>query len=184
MKKILRFNTSNNGKIKEATSIMNDIVVVATNYESEEIQSIDPLEVSREKIRKLSNMTIQPYMVEDTGLMIEDMNGFPGALIKYYLDSLKSEGICTLNGNSKATHVSCSHLINNDKTTDFTVKIEGTIASEPRGTNGFGFDSIFIPDNQVGSPLTLAEMSDEMRINYSARSLCFKQLYEFLKEDN
>ena len=120
-------------------------------------------------------------LVEDTGLEITNMNGFPGALVKFYLDYLTPEGICKFNGGSNASmHVTMVAYLSVTKTLwSHTHKVSGLITERPKGIQGFGFDSVFEctqhPDN-----LTLAQMMPDVKQEYSARSECAIKLKEFL----
>ena len=120
-------------------------------------------------------------IVEDTGLEIANMNGFPGALIKFYENYLTPEGICKFNGGSNASmHVTMVAYLSVTKALwSHTHKVPGLITDKPKGVQGFGFDSVFEctqhPDN-----LTLAQMMPDVKQEYSARSECAIKLKEFL----
>lgn len=125
-------------------------------------------------------------MVEDTSLCIDKMGGFPGAFIKYYLQSLPINGISYANWGSNATaYVTLGigrFVFSSDNTSSllstrvFEGFIEGVIV-EPRGKNGFGYDPIFKPSNSL---ITNAEMSMDEKELFNPRTNAFKKVLDFL----
>ena len=141
----------------------------------EEIQAIDLEPVVRDKAAHAYTVLRRPVLVEDTGLAFSAMNGFPGALIKWFLQSLGTDGICRLlqaetDRRAHATTVFGYH----DGTTChvFTGTVAGSIPDIPRGSQGFGWDAIFQPH---GSPRTFAEMTAEEKDQFSMRRLALEQ---------
>lgn len=187
------FCTSNRGKFNEVKRILEpQFTVVQIKLELDELQSTDTEYVCRNKITHAVNQinddigghsteTNYILLVEDTGLEIANMNGFPGALVKFYLDYLTLEGICKFNGGSNASmHVTMVAYLSVTKSLwSHTHKVSGLITERPKGIQGFGFDSVFEctqhPDN-----LTLAQMMPDVKQEYSARSECAIKLKEFL----
>ena len=185
------FCTGNAGKFAEVKRILEpEFKVIQIKLVLDEIQSTDTEYVCHHKLAKAieqlnsgellgghSISTNYVLLVEDTGLEIDNMNGFPGALVKFYLDYLKPEGICKFNAGSTASmHVTMIAYLSNSKARwTGTCKVPGIITDKPKGTQGFGFDSIFEctqhPDN-----LTLAQMMPDVKQEYSARSECAKSL--------
>lgn len=190
------FCTGNAGKFAEVKRILEpDFGVVQIKLDVDEIQSTDTKYVCRHKLTQAieqlesgeligghSIATNYVVLVEDTGLEIANMNGFPGALVKFYLDYLTSEGICKFNASSDASmHVTMVAYFSNTKSTwAYTYKGSGIITDKPKGVHGFGFDSVFEctqhPDN-----LTLAQMMPEVKQEYSARSECAKAFKNVLR---
>lgn len=191
------FCTGNAGKFAEVKRILEpEFTVVQIKLDVDEIQSTDTEHVCRHKLTQAieqlesgeligghSIATNYVVIVEDTGLEIDNMNGFPGALVKFYLDYLKPEGICKFNAGSTASmYVTMVAYLSNTKATWVnTYNVPGLITDKPKGSQGFGFDSIFEciqhPDN-----LTLAQMMPDVKQEYSARSECAKTIKRMLKE--
>jgi non-canonical purine NTP pyrophosphatase (RdgB/HAM1 family) len=171
--------------------------MIKPEFEIQEIQSLDRQEIVLKKlndafIETKNNLDVQKetwIMVEDTSLCIDKMGGFPGAFIKYYLQSLPINSIshanCGSNATSYVTLGICKYLndLDNDIVEDnilsprvFDGFIEGVI-TEPRGTNGFGYDPIFRPN---GSLITNAEMSMDEKENFNPRTIGFQKVINFL----
>ena len=171
MKKNIVFITGNEGKRKEVEAILGSkkYSIVNVNLEVPEIQSISVEEVTKEKIKsayellkdnfkevidkfmdkgvKVSNINDVIVICEDTGLYIEDMNNFPGALIKFYLGSLNVDGIAKMNGGSLAKAETVIGVIKYGKIQKSLVgNRTGKIAKKIVSKDSFGWDPIFIPD--------------------------------------
>lgn len=122
---------------------------------------------------------------DDSGLEIDALNGEPGvysaryagehgnhtANIKKVLDNLEGET------NRKARFRTVISLIWNGEEHFFDGVVEGTIRTEPSGTDGFGYDPIFEPD---GYNITFAEMSMDAKNQISHRAKAMEQLVNFL----
>lgn len=191
------FCTSNIGKFNEVKRILEpQFSVIQIRLELDELQSTDTEYVCRHKIKHAvtqlnDNENIGGHsigekyvlLVEDTGLEIANMNGFPGALIKFYLDYLTLDGICKFNtGSSASMNVTMvAYLSDTKEIWTHTHKVPGLITNSPKGVYGFGYDSVFEctqhPDN-----LTLAQMMPDVRQEYSARSECALKLKKFLQQ--
>jgi non-canonical purine NTP pyrophosphatase (RdgB/HAM1 family) len=190
------FCTSNPGKFNEVKRILEpQFSVLQIKLDLDELQSTDTEYVCSHKIKhaiaQITETDIigghsigEKYvlLVEDTGLEIANMNGFPGALVKFYLDYLTPDGICKFNAGSAASmHVTMvAYLSDTKEIWSHTHKVPGLITDKPKGYQGFGFDSVFEctqhPDN-----LTLAQMMPEVKKEYSARSECAIELKKFLQ---
>lgn len=146
-----------------------------------EIQSMDLCEVSEHKARQAYEIIKSPVLVEDVGLYLEALNGFPGPFIKWFELSLGHELICQIvNGlsNRKVNNKVCFAYFDGREVKFFNGVVPGRIADRPKGNNGFGFDPIFIRD---GFDITFAEMSDEEHEKYSLRtSTVYPEIKKFL----
>ena len=171
------FVTSSEDKVREAESILG-VKLKRANLDLKEIQSLSVEEVATDKAKRAFDIIRKPVIVEDTGLYIEALNGFPGALIKWVLKTIGNEGLCKLVGeNRKALAKTCICFFDGKKLQSFIGELEGIIAEKPRGERGFGWDPIFIPK---GYDKTFAELSEEEKNNISMRKIAFLKLKEFL----
>lgn len=174
------FITSNDNKLKEYQDILG-VRLERISLDLPEIQSISVEAVGKEKALTAYKKLEHPVFVEDTGLFFEDMGGLPGALVKHFVDNLPLKKICTLLAeNRQAIARVCLAYCQDGKDVRFFVgETKGTISIEPRGENGFGWDSIFIPN---GSKKTFAEMKNEEKNQYM-RAEAAKKFKEYLKAE-
>ncbi|MDD3032754.1 MAG: RdgB/HAM1 family non-canonical purine NTP pyrophosphatase [Candidatus Pacebacteria bacterium] len=165
--------TGNKNKVKEFEEILG-FKIKSLSLDLEEIQEVDIEKVSEYKARKAYEKTKEPIIVEDIGLFFDELNGLPGALIKWFEKRLSYEEICNLiKKNRKATAKICITYFNGKKIKQFIGEIKGTISDKPRGENGFGWDCIFIPK---GSEKTFAEMKKEEKNNISMRKIALEKM--------
>ena len=123
---------------------------------------------------------------DDTGLMVEALNGNPGVFSARFAgpekDSSKNNHklLMDLAGidNRTAYFSTFICLILNGEIQYFEGRMDGHITQSASGNNGFGYDPIFMP---VGSNRTLAEMSMEEKNTISHRAKAFEKMKLFLK---
>jgi len=169
--------TGNKNKIKEFEHILG-FQIENINLELEEIQSIDVEEVARHKARDAYNILKKPVIVEDTGIYFEELNGLPGALIKFFVKNLSLEKMCSLiKENRKAKAIACIVFFDGEEEIIVKGETKGEIARQPRGNNGFGWDPIFVPE---GYDKTFAELTSEEKQSKFMRQEAIAQLKEKL----
>jgi XTP/dITP diphosphohydrolase len=126
---------------------------------------------------------------DDTGLEIDALNGEPGVYSARYAgeENCAQKNICKVlrllgeNNNRSACFRTVIALIKDGKTYFFEGKIEGDIATQPRGDGGFGYDSIFVPKGYFTS---FAQLSPSEKNNISHRALAVEQLVNYLQTNN
>ena len=171
------FATGNHQKLKEFEKILG-IKLNHSDLDLDEIQSIEVEEVAKHKAKQAYDLLKEPVIIEDTGLYFEELNGLPGALVKFFVKKLTLEKICSLvKENRKAKAITCIAYFDGENLKTFIGETKGKIAEEPRGTNGFGWDPIFIPE---GYDKTFAELTDEEKTSKFMRKEAIKKLKEFL----
>lgn len=124
-----------------------------------EIQAATTREVALEKARAAFAVLTRPVIVEDAGLELAALGSFPGPFIKFWEKLGGKESICrALDGlpSRAATAVCVLALCDASGARVVEGRVPGSIAASPRGTNGFGWDAIFVPD---GDTRTFAELS-------------------------
>ena len=175
------FITGNENKLREAKQILG-IEMVSKNLDIKEIQDVDLGEVIKDKLMHAYKLIKKPVMVEDTGLFLNALNGFPGALVKQLLGRVGREGIVKLleGFDDKSVIAKCAVGFTKDgkDLKVFIGEAEGLIVS-PRGESGFGWDPIFQPK---GHDKTFAEMSSEEKNSISHRYKALKKFKEYLKK--
>ena len=180
----LYFVTGNRGKFEEARRILSSCgveLVMEPRAPKLEVQSMSVEEVARWAAYTAYLATGKPVVVEDTGLYIDALRGFPGALAAYAYKTIGAEGILRLMEgveDRRARFVTAVAAVIPPKVVVATGVVEGVITREPRGASGFGFDPIFQP---LGSDKTFAEMSIEEKNRWSHRGRAFRRLCELLQ---
>lgn len=123
---------------------------------------------------------------DDTGLEVDALNGEPGVYTARYAGPEKNDALNmqlllkNLEGvkNRSARFKTAIALILDGDIFEFDGILEGSIALQPQGTHGFGYDPIFIPE---GMDITLAQCTPEFKNRISHRSKAFKSLLAFLE---
>ncbi len=177
--KALLVVTSNKSKAAEIEAITG-YRVEAVKLDIPEIQSLDVEEVAREKALTAFRKVKKPVVVDDTGMAISAIGGLPGALVSWFLSTIGPAGILRLVGSTDdrtASVFTCIGYADANGAHTFLGIRHGSLALEPRGANGFGYDSIFVPE---GQKRTYAEMSDQEKNADSMRSDALLKLKSFL----
>jgi XTP/dITP diphosphohydrolase len=187
-KRKLIFITTNTHKVTEITdmakALSNEITIEQLDYDYPELQ-LDAIEaVARESANYVREQTglKAPFFLEDSGLIIPALNGFPGPFSAFVFRTIGNEGILKLmadkNGEERtATFKTVVAFCESPKSEPmlFVGTVEGRIAEEIRGSSGFGYDPIFEVEGR-----TFGEQSTEEKNNVSHRSRAFKGFLEFL----
>ncbi len=172
--------TGNENKWLEAQRVLGRPLERVT-LELPEIQAATTAEVALVKARAAFEMLGRPVVVEDAGVELAAFGGFPGPFIKFWEALGGLDSICrALDGvSSRAANAVCV-LGACDAAGARVVegRLAGVIVSEPRGTNGFGWDAIFAPVG--GGGRTFAEMSAREKDAISHRRLAWLEFAERL----
>lgn len=182
MKKLL-IATGNKGKVQELEDFLGIPLEIA-NIDIDEVQSMDLEYVSRRKTEEAFKILKKPVITDDVGVFIEVWNNFPGPFVKYASDVLGLKKILDLLKNEKNRNVivrSAVSLHDGKKIHTFIGEVKGTIAPQERGTDGWGFDPIIIPN---GETQTYAEMGFKKKNQLSHRRKAFDKLKAFLDSQN
>ena len=186
----LIFATNNQNKIDEIKLVLGNRFNVITLKEAGidiDIPEPHPTleENALEKAQVINTLTQKDCFSEDTGLEVEALNGEPGVKSARYADDSRNfnSNIEKLllnlqpHFNRNARFRTVISLILNEEKYYFEGICPGTITKDKKGSNGFGYDSVFIP---VGSLNTFAEMSMEEKSIFSHRKKAVEKLVEFL----
>ena len=169
----LFFASSNENKFQEAERILSDLGVQINFYKTilEEIQSNDLNDIAEKKAINAYDLIQKPVIIEDDGLFINSLNGFPGPYSSYAYDTIGNKGIMNLLENSQvrdANFVSIIAYCDNDYGVKlFESSIPGKISSVIE-KGGWGYDPIFIPN---GESKTYANVSDKDKFSHRAAAL-------------
>ncbi len=181
----LIFATSNQNKINEVSRMLgNSFEIEGTSVEIDEIQSLNPVKVAEEKAKAYFRELKTPLIVEDTALGFNGLNGLPGPYINDFAKALGNKGLINLlaavDNRRAVAQVTFCLIIDENTIHTFEGKVEGDISTEEKGTNGFGWDTIFIP---LGQDKTFAEMQDSEKDSYSMRSKALALLQQHLNSN-
>ena len=154
----LIFITGNQHKFGEAERILKEynVIIGRKDINCEEIRSESCEEVALKCLRLLRRKVDKPFFVEDSGLFIKALDGFPGTFSSWVFKKIGNEGILKLLSEEQirdAYFLSAIAVWDGRKEKVITGKVDGYISSELRG-KGFGYDPIFIP---AGSEKTFGE---------------------------
>ncbi|HEX2792196.1 MAG TPA: non-canonical purine NTP pyrophosphatase [Candidatus Paceibacterota bacterium] len=126
----------------------------------DEIQSLDLKEIVEHKVRQAYGEMKKPVIVEDVSLEFEALGGLPGPFIRFFVDQVPFETICSMvNGYSRRATAKCVFgYYDGEELKLFEGSLGGEIAEVPAGENGYGWDRLFVPD---GYTVTRAQLSEE-----------------------
>ncbi len=176
----LTFVTGNVNKLREANQILDCSLKLREVDDLIEMQTPDVSEVVTHKVNQAYEIINGPVLVEDSGLIFNEWNGLPGALVKWFEKSVGCEGMIRMLenfSNREATAV-CYVAVRFGETIKVAKgEARGVISFEERGTNGFGWDTIFIPE---GNEQTFAQMEPKEKNAISHRKKAFEELKRIL----
>ncbi|MGD2200797.1 MAG: XTP/dITP diphosphatase [Candidatus Bathyarchaeota archaeon] len=170
--------TGNHNKVEEAREVLAEFGVELEHYPYErvEIQSEDPEEIATYSLLQLPDDD-RPIAIEDAGLFLDYYGGFPGPYSSYALDKIGLIGILKLMEgveNREAAYHSVVALRIGGEVKCFRGTVKGRIARNLKGSHGFGYDPLFIPEE--GDGRTFGEMPEEEKNEISHRARAFKAL--------
>lgn len=186
----LVFASNNKHKIQEIKQLLPDTFEVVSLQEIGCVEDIpetaDTIEANA--ILKADYVTRKydlPCFADDSGLEVESLDGAPGVYSARYAGEQKSDDdnikklLLELKDktNRKAQFKTVIALNTDKEQYLFTGIIQGAIIPEKRGTNGFGYDPVFVAEN---SEKTFAELTSEEKNKVSHRAKAVKQLVDFL----
>ncbi|MFZ2500738.1 MAG: RdgB/HAM1 family non-canonical purine NTP pyrophosphatase [Minisyncoccia bacterium] len=172
--------TKNENKLREVNEILGRNLE-QISVDLFEPQGVDVEMVIREKAEDAFRKTGKFVLVEDTSLEFVAWNGLPGALIKWFFDTVGNEGtLRMLSGevNRKAIAKTAVGFFDGTQAHVFVGSVSGTVPEAIRGTGGFGWDPIFVPD---GHDKSFAEMTSSEKNAISMRKLALENMKAELK---
>ena len=187
--RVVFFATGNIHKFNETRSILAKlgIAVGMLRVKGGEMQSDSLMEIAQASAREAFKRCGLPVIVEDAGLFIDALKGFPGPYAAYAYKTIGNKGLLKLlKGveNRKARFQSAIAYCDSEAKAPlvFEGEAEGEITAEERkgsGKAGFGFDPIFKPN---GSAKTFAEMTLEEKNGFSHRAKAVRKFAEWYKK--
>ena len=172
----LKFATGNPNKLREAQEILGVKLEQADVPGLHEIQTNNVEELVEHKVRSAWEALQCPVLVEDSALVFSAWNGLPGALVKWFEKSVGCQGMLTMLEPFSNREAVAMCLVAAFDGRDLLIgkgEVQGTVSRELRGTHGFGWDVLFVPN---GHQRTYAEMSPEEKNSISHRRRAFEAL--------
>lgn len=182
----LTFVTGNKGKVAELAALAapHGIEAVQDARGYPEIQASTLAEVTEAGADHLLRSGLEPpFLLEDSGLFVDSLRGFPGVYSRHALDTLGLAGLLRLldGANLRSARFDTDLLLVDASRVrrHFRGTCAGRIAQAPSGTQGFGFDPVFIPE---GEHRTFAEMTLAEKAGLSHRGQAVRLLLAYLSE--
>ena len=190
--KILVLATQNAHKIEEIKKILPDNIQLSSlkelGFVGELKETGKTLDANaKQKMKQIAVPYAVDALADDTGLEVEALNGDPGVYSARYsganatyqtnVDKLLQQMQGVENRKAQFRTVIALSIGAEDKY--FEGIIKGKIAIEPKGTNGFGYDSVFIPE---GETRTFAQMTDDEKNEISHRANALKKMKKYFEE--
>ncbi len=188
--KVVFFATNNIHKFKEARDLLNKnyVNMGMLRVKGPEIQSNSLVEIAKTCALETYQRCFLPIVVEDAGLFIDELNGFPGPYAAYTYKTIGNKGLIQLmkNFRNRKAHFK-SVVAYLDKVTEPPVIFEGYTEGEIKESehidykgSGFGFDPIFSPSD---SSRTFAQMTIEEKNRFSHRAKAFRKFAEWYRKN-
>ena len=166
----LLFVSSNTHKFKEAREILNSfgISVEFFKLNLQEIQSNSIREIALQKAQDAFSKCKKSLIIEDDGLCIDSLGGFPGPYSSYVHKTIGNKGILNLlKKNRNAKFISTIVYCDKKNLEFFEGKIDGAISKSEKG-DGWGYDPIFIPKNLKK---TFGELTHKNNLSHRYKAL-------------
>ena len=186
--KVVFFATGNINKFNEARSILSSygFAVAMLRVKGDEMQSDSLKEIAKTSAVNAFKQSRLPIFVEDAGLFIEALSGFPGPYAAYVYKTIHNSGILRLMENVadrqarfQSVIAYCDETLCEPKCFEGESKGEITLTERrQQGKSAFGFDPIFQP---IGSCKTFAEMTIEEKNGFSHRAMAIRKFAEWYK---
>jgi XTP/dITP diphosphohydrolase len=178
------FVSNNENKFDEIRSVLREyqIRLLLRKVNLPEVQSDSLEEIASTKANSAFRIISDDLIVEDTGLFINELNGFPGPYSSYVLRTIGNSGILKLllkKSNRCATFKSVIAFSNGNMNNIFVGEVTGTISNKV-GKKGWGFDPIFIP---IMEEKTYGEIG-ERKIEISHRTAAIKKFMNWYFKSN
>jgi len=168
--------------------------IINYTYDHPDIDSLDVNKVVDTKLTNVYKELISIHgpninvICEKIGLDIDNMKGFPGALISVYHKTLGNDGICFFNGNSHAIMTTCIGLINKNGKYIFEEQLKGKILNNENNNNTMnlndGWDAVFIPhlsiSNKQHFTKTYHQLPTDIKYKINGKFKCMDQLKKYI----
>lgn len=189
--------TTNKNKVREFQEILQDLKDKINIVTQDTIPNFPEIvedgssfeENAMKKAKESSAFADMVAMADDSGLVVEALDGAPGIHSARYAgeNATDADRIAKLlkameGKKDRRAKFVCAAAIayRGEEVRTFVGEVKGVIADAPSGTNGFGYDPVFIPD---GFNKTFAELTDEEKNAISHRGNAMRAVADFLREE-
>jgi XTP/dITP diphosphohydrolase len=184
--RVIFFATNNVNKFEEARRVLAefDVAVGMLRVKCLEVQSDSLEHVACSSVVDAFGRCRLPVVVEDAGLFVDALNGFPGPYSAYVYRKIGNAGLLRLMGDAEIRSARFESVVayfsgDVESPVCFSGVVAGEIGREERrvrGRAGFGFDPVFVP---VGGDKAFAEMSLGEKNSFSHRACAFRRFGEW-----
>ncbi len=173
--------TQNEHKLRELRPIFREYHVhfTTSGLEKMEIRSDSIEEIAEAAAEHAFNTVKTRVVVDDTGLYITSLKGFPKSYPAFVLETIGRMGILKLleSESDRSAHFATAvGYCDGTTTRSFVGEMRGSISYEEKGDEGFGYDPIFVPE---GYNLTYAQLSFEEKTSISHRTRAFRKFLQW-----
>ncbi|MFX1569523.1 MAG: RdgB/HAM1 family non-canonical purine NTP pyrophosphatase [Promethearchaeota archaeon] len=187
---LIYFVTGNINKFNEISDLFSKANMRYTLHHKDiktlEIQANNIKEVALYKLNSIKGQIEGSYFIEDAGFFVDSpLNGFPGVYSSYVMKTIGNKGLLRLIDDfekTKAhfTSIIAFYLAPLEKEYYFEGNVYGKVSKKLRGSGGFGFDPIFLPD--IIPNKTFAELSTDEKNKISHRGKAWNEFINFLEK--
>jgi len=185
--KPVAFATSNRGKIEEARIVLSPfgMAVRPFNGKGLEIQAETVSEVAAFSAEVASRKHGRALIVEDAGLFVDSLQGFPGPFSSYVYKTLGIGGLLSLLEGARSRRASFRSAVAYCEPAGeprvFEGLVTGRISKSPSGENGFGFDPVFVP---TGSRRSMGQLTLMQKCEVSHRGEALRKFAAWYTSSN
>ncbi|HKU33462.1 MAG TPA: RdgB/HAM1 family non-canonical purine NTP pyrophosphatase [Candidatus Nitrosotalea sp.] len=162
----LYFASSNQNKFEEAKSILSEFGIPLKFFKCslEEIQADTLEEIAQYKANLAYHLCSKPVIVEDAGLFITALKGFPGPYSSFVFDTIGNKGILKMLSKQRCA-IFQSVIAYCERKQDvmlFEASVQGKISKKLQGKR-WGYDPIFIPEGQT---MTYSQLKNKNKVSH------------------
>jgi XTP/dITP diphosphohydrolase len=187
--RVIFFATNNINKFNEARQVLKEynIAVGMLRVKNLEVQSDYLEEIAETSVLEAHSKSHLPLIVEDAGLFVEALNGFPGPYAAYVYKTIGNKGLLKLMENKSDRRAKFRSILayqseESEAPLCFSGEVAGILTDRERRKNhdfGFGFDPVFIPFHRKK---TFAEMDLAEKNKCSHRAQALRKFAEWYKK--
>ncbi len=165
------FASSNMHKYREAKEILGKYGINLGFFKfcATEIQSDSLSKIAKKKALDAYQKCKRPVIIEDDGIFVKSLNGFPGPYSSYVYDTIGNLGVVKLVKKDRRAEFCAiiSYCDGKKRPVQFVGITNGSIPKKPRG-GGWGYDPIFVPQ---GMTKTYGQMTEKNHLSHRYRAL-------------